>query len=182
MQVTAYTVFSLKYRTGKMECPENFRESLIIELKCPVWSRKFYGPGFMLFFFFFCELPSPIIATFGVHRSGPTKTHTEHQRILCNVIKQMTNYFRKHTVCWNTADCKSLATRKRNSGKPQLIYHVWIWLSFPPQRALPLCSSTINQLWFSTVQLQDVVTSWASFVWLHNTLSNNFSIASVRVY
>ena len=47
----------------------------------------------------------------------------------------------------------SLATCKQNSGKPQLIYHVWIWLSFPPQHVLPLCSSTINQLWFSTVQL-----------------------------
>ena len=49
--------------------------------------------------------------------------------------------------------CTSLATSKRNSGKPQLIYHVWIWLSFLPQLALPLGSSTINQLWFSMVQL-----------------------------
>jgi len=43
---------------------------------------------------------------------------------------------------------KILQQAKLKSGKPQLIYHIWIWLSFPPQHALPLCSTTINQLWF----------------------------------
>ena len=53
-----------------------------------------------------------------------------------------------------TADCKkSCNTHKRSSGKPQLIYHIWIWSSFLPKHALPLCSGTINQLWFSTIQV-----------------------------
>ena len=39
------------------------------------------------------------------------------------------------------ADCKVLATSSR---KPQLIYHVWIWLSFLPQH----WSYTVNWLWF----------------------------------
>ena len=49
-------------------------------------------------------------------------------------------------VASTTADCKSLATCKRKGGKPQLIYHIWIWLSFLPQLALPLCSSTLFSL------------------------------------
>ena len=44
-----------------------------------------------------------------------------------------------------TVDCKSLATCEQNSGKPQLIYHVRIWLSFPPQHALPLCMFKHNK-------------------------------------
>ena len=50
-------------------------------------------------------------------------------------------------------DFKSLATSKLNSGKPKLIYQIWIWLSFPPQHALPLCSSMVNQLWFPLFSL-----------------------------
>ena len=44
-------VFSLKYRTAKnnskWECLENFRELLIIELKCPVRIREFYSTFFV---------------------------------------------------------------------------------------------------------------------------------------
>ena len=47
---------------------------------------------------------------------------------------------------------KVLQQASWNSGKPQLIYHIWICLSFLPQHTLPLCPSIINQLWFSTVQ------------------------------
>ena len=65
-----------------------------------------------------------------------------------------------------TADCKSPATRKQKGGKPQLIYHVWIWLSFQPQCSLPLCSSSINQLWFSTVQLDCCKTFAIHCTWL----------------
>ena len=61
--------------------------------------------------------------------------------------------FRRPGWWKGTADCKSLATSKLNSGKPQLTYHIWIWSSFLPQHALPLGSNPVNQLWFSTVQL-----------------------------
>ena len=44
---------------------------------------------------------------------------------------------------WVQQIAKVLQQASWNSGKPQLIYHIWIWLSFPPQHALPLCSSTI---------------------------------------
>ena len=45
------TIFSLKYQTAKKtsskwECLENFRDSLIIEPKCLVWSRESYSTGF----------------------------------------------------------------------------------------------------------------------------------------
>ena len=48
------TVFSLKHRTAKnnskWECPENCRELIIIEPKCPMWTREFYSASFIEFF------------------------------------------------------------------------------------------------------------------------------------
>ena len=80
------TVLSLKYLTAKnnskWECPENFRDLLIIEPKCPVWTREFYGVGFEVFFLFFGESTFPIISAFCVRRSGPTKTHTERWSVV----------------------------------------------------------------------------------------------------
>ena len=58
--------------------------------------------------------------------------------------------------------------RRQNSGKTQLIYHVWIWLSFLPQHALPLCSSTINQIVVfhcSACLLQDFCNLYVSPAW-----------------
>ena len=68
-----------------------------------------------------------------------------------------------------------------NSGKPQLIYHVWIWLSFPPQQALPLCSSTIL---VSTDQLVCCKTfaiccNWAYYVTSMNTCITCFFFVCV---
>ena len=44
------------------------------------------------------------------------------------------------------ADCKSLATTTIDLPHMNMII-------FPTSACLPLCSSTINQLWFSTIQL-----------------------------
>ena len=57
-------------------------------------------------------------------------------------------------ILLSTADCKSLPTREGTVENHNWFnMYIWIWSSFPPQHAYPLCSSTINQLWFSMVQL-----------------------------
>ena len=54
-----------------------------------------------------------------------------------------------------TADCKSLAISKMNGGKPQLIYHVWIWLSFPRPSSWFKHSKSIVVFHCSICLLQD---------------------------
>ena len=103
------TVFSLKYRTAKInsrwECPQ-ILESLIIEPKCPCEVESFAAPVSCLF----VSLPSPIIATFCVRWSGTTKTHTE-----CH-LSRWRSILTVATVVVDHLDCKNnlLGTFQRN--------------------------------------------------------------------
>ena len=45
-----YRILSKISDSKKWECPEIFRESLIIEPKCPVCSREVYSAGFIMVF------------------------------------------------------------------------------------------------------------------------------------
>ena len=58
----------------------------------------------------------------------------------------------------NTADCKSCNTQVEEW---KTTFHMNL-IIFQPQHALPLRSNTINQLWFSTVQLACL---WTSLWW-----------------